>query len=52
MRVEDEVGFGLLRDWQQTQSLLAVVLLPDSPLVRLRSLGDLQPLTLRRVDGG
>ena len=31
---------------------LAIVMPPDSRIVRLRSIDDLQPLTLRRVDEG
>jgi len=49
---EDDFGFGLLRDWQRSQAALAIVMPPDSRIVRLRSVDDLQPLTLRRVDDG
>jgi len=47
---EDDFGFGLLRDWQRSQAALAIVMPPDSRIVRLRAVDDLQPLTLRRVD--
>jgi hypothetical protein len=40
----------LLRQWQQSASGLAIVIPPESRLIRLRSIEDLQPLTLRRVD--
>ena len=49
---EDDFGFGLLHDWQRSQAALAIVMPPDSRIVRLRSVDDLQPLTLRRVDEG
>jgi hypothetical protein len=48
----DDFGFGLLRDWQRSQAALAIVMPPDSRIVRLRSVDDLQPLTLRRVEEG
>jgi hypothetical protein len=41
---------GLLRQWQERASPLAIVIPPESRLIRLRSIEDLQPLTLRRVD--
>lgn len=47
---EEEFGFGLLREWQRADRLLAIVLPPGGRLVRLRSIDDLQHLTLRRVD--
>jgi hypothetical protein len=47
---DEDFGFGLLNDWQRTETPLAVVIPPGSRLVRLRSLGDLQHLTLRRID--
>jgi hypothetical protein len=49
---EEEFGFEQLREWKRSDSPLAIVLPPDSRIVRLRSIDDLQPLTLRRVDGG
>ena len=49
---EEEFGFQLLHEWQRSGSPLAIVVPPDSRIVRLRSITDLQPLTLRRVDGG
>jgi hypothetical protein len=48
---DDEFGFGLLQKWQQAGSALALVLPPGSQLVRLRSIDDLQPITLRRSAG-
>ncbi|MDQ6616007.1 MAG: hypothetical protein M3083_15030 [Actinomycetota bacterium] len=47
---EDEFGFDLLNEWQRSESPVALVIPPGSRLVRLRSTGDLQHLTLRRVD--
>jgi len=47
---EDDFGFELLRTWQRTGSTLAIVMPPGSHVVRLRSVDDLQPLTLRRID--
>jgi hypothetical protein len=40
----------LLQEWQRSATSLAIVIPPNSRLVRLRSIEDLQPLTLRRVD--
>jgi len=47
---EDDFGFELLRTWQRAGSTLAIVMPPGSHIVRLRSVDDLQPLTLRRID--
>ena len=47
---EGASGYRLLREWQRSGSSLAVVIPPGSRLVRLRSIDDLQPLTLRRLD--
>jgi hypothetical protein len=47
---ETEPGYPLLQEWMERQCILGVVLPPDSPLIRLRCLDDLQPLTLRRLD--
>jgi hypothetical protein len=47
---EDDFGFEMLHQWKRSQDVLAVVIPPDSRIVRLRSVGDLQPLTLRRAD--
>ncbi len=44
----DDFGLQLLRDWMHSQVTLAIVVPPGSRLVRLRSIEDLQPLTLRR----
>jgi hypothetical protein len=49
---EEEFGFGLLHEWKRAESSIAIVIPPNSPLVRLRSVDDLQPLTLRRVVEG
>jgi hypothetical protein len=46
---EEEVGFGTLEDWKKRRKALAIVMVPGNELVRLRSIDDLQPLTLRRV---
>lgn len=46
---DDEVGFDTLEEWKQRQKALAIVMVPGNELVRLRSIDDLQPLTLRRV---
>ncbi|HTD50284.1 MAG TPA: hypothetical protein VK771_06780, partial [Acidimicrobiia bacterium] len=47
---ESDPGYPLLNDWLDRQCVLGVVIPPDSRLIRLRCLEDLQPLTLRRVD--
>ena len=47
---ENDFGWGQLQEWRQSQSQLAFVIPPGSHLVRLRSIDDLQPLTLRRFD--
>jgi len=47
---ESDAGFELLRGWLEHQNVLGVVLPPESRIVRLRCLDDLQPLTLRRLD--
>jgi hypothetical protein len=47
---EAEFGFELLDDWKRAKSPLAFVRPPDSRIVRLRAIDDLQPLTLRVVD--
>jgi hypothetical protein len=49
---EKDFGFGLLRAWLRSESSLAIVLPPGGRLVRLRSVEDLQHLTLRRADAG
>ena len=46
----DEPAFGILQDWRSTQQVLGAVAPSDSRILRLRSLDDLQPLTLRRLD--
>ena len=47
---EEEFGLRLLQEWQRSGSQLAMVTPPGTHLVRLRSVDDLQHLTLRRVD--
>jgi len=47
---EDQFGFDLLREWERSKAPIAMVIPPESRLVRLRSIDDLQPLTLSRVD--
>ena len=47
---EKEFGFALLHEWKRSQRSVAMVVPPGSHIVRLRSIDDLQPLTLRRVD--
>lgn len=47
---EEEFGFELLLEWQRSESSLAIVMPANSRIVRLRSIGELQPLTLRRID--
>jgi hypothetical protein len=49
---EGDFGFELLHEWKQSASSLAIVIPPDSRLVRLRAIDDQQPLLLRRVDEG
>lgn len=46
----NEYGFELLHEWKRAGTPLAIVLPPGSRIVRLRSVEDLQPLTLRRAD--
>jgi hypothetical protein len=45
---EGDMGFEFVREWNRMGTVLAIVIPPDSRLVRLRSTDDLQPLTLRR----
>jgi hypothetical protein len=47
---EGELAFEFVHEWNRLGTLLAIVIPPDSRLVRLRSTDDLQPLTLRRDD--
>jgi hypothetical protein len=47
---QDEFGCDLLQNWQRSETSIAIVMPPDSRIIRLRSIDDLQPLTLRRVD--
>jgi hypothetical protein len=48
----EEFAFDLLQEWKQSQAVLAIVMPPDSRILRLRAIDDLQPVTLRRVDRG
>ena len=48
---DDEFGSALLEEWQRDGSEIALVIPPESRLVRLRSVQSLQHLTLRRADG-
>jgi len=48
---DDEFGSALLEEWQKDGSDIAMVIPPESQLVRLRSVESLQHLTLRRTDG-
>jgi hypothetical protein len=47
---EEDFGFELLRQWMRSDTPVAIVQPPGGKLVRLRSVDDLQPLTLRRID--
>jgi hypothetical protein len=47
---ERDPGFEILQGWLEDQSILGAVMPPESRIIRLRSLDDLQPLTLRRID--
>jgi len=47
---DEDFGFELLHEWRRSGKSLAIVFPPESQIVRLRSIDDLQPLTLRRVD--
>jgi hypothetical protein len=47
---EGDSGYELLREWQRSGSSLALVIPPGSRLLRLRSIDNLQPVTLRRLD--
>jgi len=47
---DEDFGLELLHKWQRSQAVLAFVTPPGSRLLRLRSIDDLQPVTLRRVD--
>ena len=49
---EGDFGLDVLREWNKSGAVIAAVIPPDSHIVRLRSLDDLQPLTLRRADDG
>jgi hypothetical protein len=47
---EQDAGFAQLHEWLEGQADLGFVLPPAGRIVRLRSIEDLQPLTLRLVD--
>jgi len=42
-------GFRILHDWLEHRSVLGIVMPSGTPLIRLRGIDDLQPLTLRRL---
>jgi hypothetical protein len=45
-----DFGFGLVDGWARAGTVLALVMPERSRIIRLRSLDDQQPVTLRRVD--
>jgi hypothetical protein len=47
---EGEFGAGLLEEWRQADSSIAMVIPPNTHILRLRSVDSLQNLTLRRVE--
>ena len=47
---EHDASYELLRRWFNQRADLAIVIPPGSRIIRLRSISDLQPLTLRRID--
>ena len=47
---ETDPGWPLLHEWIERQCVLGFVIPPDSHVLRLRCLEDLQPLTLRCLD--
>jgi hypothetical protein len=47
---ENDFGYELLREWRRAGTAVAIVMPEGSRIVRLRSVEDLQPLTLRRID--
>ena len=47
---QGDPGWGILQDWIAHGTVLGIVVPPESRLLRLRSVDDLQPLTLRRLD--
>ena len=47
---EGDPEFAILQRWLEDQSVLGVVMRPDNRIIRLRSLDDLQPITLRRLE--
>jgi hypothetical protein len=47
---ESDFGFNVLNEWRRSGAALAMVVPPGSHLLNLRSVDDLQPLTLRRVE--
>jgi len=46
----DEPTFDILHGWQASHQVLGAVVPGESRIIRLRSLDDLQPVTLRRVE--
>jgi hypothetical protein len=49
---DEDFGSDLLEEWRRSDSSIAIVIPPNSHLVRLRSVDSLQHLTLRRVEDG
>jgi hypothetical protein len=49
---DPDFGLDLLQRWARAGTVLAIVIPPGSHLVRLRSIEDQQPITLRRLDAG
>ena len=47
---ERDPEYRILEEWLGARSVLGVVMPAESRLIRLRSLDDLQPITLRRLD--
>ena len=47
---DDDFGSELLDEWHRDRSTLAMVIPPQSRLIRLRAIESLQHLTLRRAD--
>ena len=47
---EEDFGFRQLQEWQASHAVLAIVRPPGTRLVRLRSVDDLQPITLSCID--
>jgi hypothetical protein len=46
----DDREYAILEDWLARREVLGIVAPADNRILRLRSIDDLQPITLRRVD--